>query len=256
MDEFAEKTEYQNGLRPIDNRVLNNYFWSFHHSQGSPLIQTLISIHTARQYDKDEIGALDVFESRLLPIIERMRPPSEHLREQVDEQTGEIKVFTDKEFQENESGFQSQWGRLRMVFDRVFYDNPKPWHMNWMGGFEGDIYKTNELPTNILLYEILSRMVNSDLNYQEKLRPSRKGKSDPHSSHIQMYIFGNVPTQSPEYDQLYKDIRKMLVQQGVITDADIAEDKIPEPEGLSLKSRFEKLVQAWEKNHPGKKFIS
>ncbi len=255
MDAPTESLEQQNGLKPIERKVLNNFFWSFHHSQGNPVQQTLTSIHLARQYDKDEIGPINAFKERLLAHIERIKVPHNHIREGIDEQTGQKKVYSDKEFQENESGFQSQWYRLMTIFDRVFYDLQDPRDMNWFGGFDGNVYEANKLPEKVLLYQVASHMIDADLTYQEKERPNRDTDSDPHSSHLQMYAFNNVPAQSPEYAKLYKDIKKALAQQGVIADASIAEDKISEADGVSLKGKFNKLVHEWEKNHQGKKII-
>ncbi|MFS8158879.1 MAG: hypothetical protein ACMG6E_01450 [Candidatus Roizmanbacteria bacterium] len=184
-----------------------------------------------------------------------MKPPSEHLREQTNKQTGEKEVYTDKDFQENDAGFQIQWGRLRMILNRVLYDLPNVRDMDWMNPFEDSVYKANNLSPDFFLFQIVSHMIDSDLNYQTEPRQGRKEDSDAYASHIQMYIFGDVPAQSPEYVQLYKDLRRLLAKQGVVSDFDISEDHHYVDEDVSLKSRFEKLVKEWEENHPGKKFI-
>lgn len=139
MNEAKEKGEQKDSLKSIDRSVLNNFYWSFHHSQGNPTLQSLLSIYLARQFNKDEIGDLKTFEARLSPQIKKLHIPLEHIREDVDKDTGEVYVLDDKRAQEHDAGFQSQWHRLLMVFKRVYYDLPNPREMLWMGGFEGNI---------------------------------------------------------------------------------------------------------------------
>lgn len=260
MDGIKEGLEYQNGLKPIERKVLSNFFWSFHHSQGNPALQTLISIHMARQYDREEIGDVKAFEERMKPQIKRLRVPGEHMKEQVDEETGEKFILDDKAAQENEAGFQSQWGRLMMTFNRVYYDKPDPRDMLWFGGYEGNVYKANNLSSDVFVYQIASHMIDEDLNYQKKPRQNRKEESDSHSSHLQMYLFGGNSTQSPEFDRLYDDIRRLINKYGIIqtegsSSSNEDEAQLEEAEVASFRDKFQKLNQSWEQNHPGSQFI-
>lgn len=106
MHEQGIRQEAQNGLKPVEIKVLNNFFWSFHHSQGNPALQTLIFIYLARQYNKNDIGDINSFETRIRPRVEKLKVPSEHLKENIDETTGKVRVLDEKEAQENEAGFQ------------------------------------------------------------------------------------------------------------------------------------------------------
>jgi|SRR3989338_3059227 len=261
MDGAREVLEQQNELKPIERKVLSNFFWSFHHSQGNPILQTLISIHMARQYGKDEIGDVAAFETRMKPQVERLHVPAQHMKEQVDEKTGERYVLDDKRAQENEAGFQSQWGRLMMVFNRVYYDKPDPRDMWWFGGYEGNVYKANNLPSDEFLYQTASHMMDEDMKFQGKERENRRDDSDPHSSHLQIYLFGGRPTQSSEFDRIYGDIRGLFSRYGVLQVEDSQPTSQEEPElgdaeVTQLRDKFRKLTQTWEQNHPGSHFIA
>lgn len=224
------------------------------------MLQMFLSIHVARQYDKEELGPLHSLESRLEQQIEKMKLPNEHLKEQIDKETGEKTVLDDKYAQKSEVGFQSQWSRLMMVLKRVHYDRPNPKDMNWLGGSEGNVYRANNLPPDDFLYEIASHIINADLKYQDKKRPNRKGESDAHSSHLQMYALDKTPTQSSEYDRLYGDIRGLLEKLGIITTENLptSEENKAQLSGkktASLQSKFQELAKKWESNHPGRQFI-
>lgn len=262
MDKIGEKVGQQDNLRPIDKKVLGNFFWSFHHSQGNPILQTLSSIYIARQYDKDDIGPTEDFEERLKPQIEKFKIPREHKREQYDEKTGKlVTVLDDKAAQENDFGFRAQWDRLRMVFNRVFYDTPNPSDDFFsLASTPGEIYKASILSPDNFLFEIVSHIVDKDLEYQQKVRPNREGESDPHSSHLQMYALDRIPTQSTEYNRLYGDLRGLLDKLGIINTEDVHTSEESKPElsdekALSLKSKVQELAKKWEINHPGKQFI-
>ncbi len=260
MDGIKEGLEHQNGLKPVERKVLSNFFWSFHHSQGNPTLQTLISIHMARQYPKEEIGDVKAFEEHMKPQIERLRVPAQHMKEQVDERTGEKYVLDDKNAQENEAGFQSQWGRLMMVFNRVYYDKPNPRDMLWFGGYEGNVYNANRLSSDEFVSQIATHMMDEDLSFQTKERQNRKDESDPHSSHLQMYLLAGKPAQSPEFDRLYADVRGLLGRYGVLPSAEGVpppgedEPQLGEAEVTTLRDKYQKLTQAWEQNHPGLQF--
>ncbi len=260
MDGLKEGLEHANGLKPLDRKILGNFFWSFHHSQGNPTLQLLISIHIARQYDRDGIGSVDALEARMKPQIERLRVPEEHMKEQIDESTGEKLVLDDKAALENNAGFRSQWGRLMMVFNRVYQDKPNPRDMSWFGGYEGNIYDANELPQDKFVYQVASHIMDEDLKFQKKERKNRKEESDPHSSHLQMYMLADKPIQSPEFKKLYGDVRTLMNKYEIIPTegskiSNGDEIQLGEAEVTSLRDKFQTLSQSWEQNHPGHQFI-
>lgn len=260
MDGLQEVTEGKNGLSPVDRDALNNFFWSFHHAQGNPTLQTLVTIYTARKYDKDKIGSPEALEQRVLPHISKLHVPKEHMSEEYDEEDGMVNVLDDKAAQDNDAGFQVQWGRLKLILDRVFYGKPDRADINWMGGYDGDVYKANALSSDEFMFKIVSHVIDEDLNFQVRDRQGRKEGSDTHSSHLQMYISEEATAQSPEYAALYQDINTFLQR---LSDGEITPDtrrltdnfKITSREIASLKERFAMLKSKWEANHPGKTFL-
>ena len=102
-------------------------------------------------------------------------------------------------------------------------------------------------------------MIDSDLDFQNKEREARNEGSDPHASHVKMYAIDRNPAQSPEYDKLYQDLRKLLGKLGIVKAEEDKEQKdkpnLTEEEKTILKGKFQLLQEGWEKNHPGMKFI-
>lgn len=120
-----------------------------------------------------------------------------------------------------------------------------------------EIYKANELSKDKLLYEIAFGILDKDLYYQGNERKNRKEYSDPHASHIQLYIFGGKRLQSPEYANLYNDLYEFLNTYGVLQEQNnflSHKDSLDDKEINTLRETFSYVTKAWELNHIGQKF--
>jgi hypothetical protein len=257
MDKIRER-ERREGLNPIERSLLGNFFWSFHHSQGENDLQIKLFIHSAGQYKKQEVGDIKKLEERMLPHLEKFSVPEEHTKTVLDSRTGESYLVNDRDSDLFLHQLRAPLVNLMTVFYRIYYNLSNPDDMDW----NQYVSSTSILTHDELLHNIVANMLDQDLEYQQKPRPNRKDGSDPHASHLQMYLFAGNTLQTLELEKLYEDIGMFLAQHEVISTEEIAlpntneGNVVKEDKYQPLRDRFQSLLFAWQLSHPGRQFTA
>lgn len=269
--ERYESLESQGNLSPLEASFFKNFFWSFHHSQGDPTLQTSIMVYLARQYRPEDLGLVEELNGKLEPLVERLNIPQGHSDKFFNTRSGKYDLALDKKAAlESQGGFRMSWKRYIKTFDEVFHGSPNP-HDKFSHGNQDNVGShKSQLTDRHLLAQVLWGIVLRDSNYQVMERPNRINGDDPHESFLRSYVFEDKNTQSPEYAKLYQELHSLLKRLGFseIVDGDPSLHKLLERgtklglnnadiiRGISdLGSNLRTLIQRWEQVHPQQKFL-
>lgn len=254
-------------LRPIERRVFTNFYWSYHHSQQYPPLQSSLQFYISRRYSVTEIGDMKRLTTALKPHLEQLRVPIEHVQELKDDKTKTYVPLDRQAAYKADGGFEIEWEHLIMIFNRVFYDRPARNAMRQYHSFrsyEEEMYYKSLLSPNQLLASIITHMSMKDIEYQEGERPNRGEDADNHESFLRSYTFAGKPIQSPDFAALYSDIRTILTDLGLVDVKSLSGTDVfnrGKKLGLSndeisqLVVNLGTLVDKWQKNHQDDSFF-
>lgn len=232
-----QKQEEQVGLRPIDKKLLGNLYWSFHYSQSSEIIQELTLYYTARFYSEDDIEQMKNCYQWLGSSLKKLKIPKEH------KDSEKLNIYPFDVFQ------MHMYEYIRIInFEKGGDLDDRE------GIFTERLKSLPQEPSNKLLFYIVENILEEDSSFVKKGREGRI-KRDPHASQLREHMYMGEKAKTPEFEQMFEDIRNFFHDQGIDRDEVTAEDPISEGERVELRDSLEKLSSAWEERHPGEKFF-
>lgn len=269
--EIIQNQDLQN-LRPIERKILHDFYLSFRVSQGSPDIQNKTLLIAARSYPTFEIEDVPKLNERLLPLVSKLDVPQrEHEKKVYDAKRPNLVVNLDfEQAQANPYGFRAQWEFYLALLQRVTYNESKPYLNRFESTNSRVAYELSQKTDTELTAETLSDICTTDIKYQSKDRPERMEGSDSNESFLRTYMVEKRRTGSDAFDVMYKDMWSLLKKLGVdfVKNGEYPSDKLGllHEKALTLGldtqlaekvvNDFASLTKMWEEKHPGQKFFS
>ena len=235
----TKTAESHAGLTPLEANLLDNFYWSFHHSQGDPPTQRFINQYLALHYQSVDRSLFEELRHSLFHKIVKMKFPRQHTKI-ID--FGEGGTFLSPERVRNE--FESSWTTYIDMLEN-------PTTQNGAG----------------LLVRITNNIIRRDIRFQAAEREMRLEGADPHESFVLTYAYKQTPTNSPEFDRMYQDVRQLLDGIGLTSLAEGVKftntELIRRREELGLNGEdiedlvrnIKFLLQGWKGNHKGQSFV-
>ncbi len=249
-------------LRPIERRIKTNFYWAYHHAQFDPMLQTALQLYTTQQYPTEEKGSLAEINTNLSPHIDGLRVPRKHTKV-IEDIDGKPTELTPTVALTAETGFQMEWKNQMRIFHRVFNNTPtlddiQQAEFSKEQLFDLTLYHWDRLSHENLLAKILVDMTKQDAYYVTVGRPNRGTQEETYESFFRGYAFEGKDAQSPDFVNLYGELRGFLNQLGLTSQPLPSSDDIERKGvsiGLNSKSiqeitiSFTNLVQTWEERH-------
>lgn len=221
--------------------VLQDFYFSFYHSQGKPELQTAILTFLAREYKQSfpqsERGDLAGLKQKLEPPIAALNIPSRH--------TYKVEggsSLDQKTAQEAVGGFKAMWDTEVDLLESVLYVPSRRFKIGKTGPYFRKAGKSSlRLSNEQLLQQIASKCLEIDIHYQSEQhpRPNRSESDDVHESFFRNYVVLQKSAQTERYDALYAQMGELVLSK----------------RNRGLNSDFSSLANLWESNHPGEHFL-
>lgn len=254
-------------LTPFEKNILDNFYWSFHHSQGNPSLQNQLIIYITRTYTRESIGNIEVLKAKLIPFIEKMAPPRQHKKTVFVQESLTSEALTAKTAFHASEGFSELWQRQLLMLQKIKDPNFKPQSSFIASTGLKDFISRMNTEENQLLVDILNSILKRDKKYQLEDRPGRDPGYDPHESFLRKYVVEQKPLQTEQYTRLYGDLDSLINAlqipginykemfplpqnvNNIIQEMGLTDDLIH-----TISINFQALRRLWERNHPGDQF--
>jgi hypothetical protein len=215
---MIERPQSEKNLSPFEHTIINDYYLSFHHSQGLSDLQRQILKYAFGEYLKEGLDLDSIDFKKLSKLGRKLKPPIQH------------KPYTKSDLvtQQLELDWFFQWIYNNRRRTNAYTNK----HPKYQSPFEIDI--------ETLLGEICENIVIRDLYYQDVPRFTSK-IPDPHRSFLRHYGLNKKTIQSNSIRAIYSKLSDRLA-------FDVYQNN------PSLSTLITDLKIAWEKNHPGELF--
>jgi hypothetical protein len=191
MLDGAPEIDHGPKLSEFERCVLENFFWSFRHSQGNTALHETIFRYLTYSLNPDGTVDLQSLQRRVFPHVQTLRIPVAHVRQVPVDEDG--KYDTKEEHRVAQSintGFTDMWNKFIEELQRRSTQPPSQ-----------DIK---------LMTVLLDHMLRQDDKYYYNHRPSLDKASSKKVSFVQKYIYEQEPAQTPELTQMYTDLRNFI----------------------------------------------
>jgi len=246
MSEADSKVDSEPKLRPVDDRLIADFFWSFHHSQGYVYLQGKIMEFVAGQYDnpvdRAAIGSIEDLDKRLKARVDALGLPTEHSDREILRRVA----------QSHKQGFWRMWTGYLVQLNNVLNDGQ---------GRERDLANQSPIAVppekkELLLAAILDGVIKMDYQYVDIGRPD-KTKSDLYDSHLQKYVFANARVQTPTYVTMYQQLGDYMRRHSIADGSFVMNAPTTPDQSIVFGRRkmFHEMKVKWESRHPNQDFI-
>lgn len=191
MLDSAPEIENRPKLSEFERNVLENFYWSFRHSQGNPSLHETIFTYLTSYLNPHGTLDLELLDKRVFPHVQTLRIPQAHDRQVPVDEDGKYDTKEEHRVAQSiDTGFPDMWNK-----------------------FMKELLKQSSQPSSPdvkLMTALLDYMLRQDDKYYSNRRPSLDKSSSTKVSFVQKYIYEQEPAQTPELTQMYNDLRNFI----------------------------------------------